>query len=111
MQSFTELITAATPYIPLIQAITGTGVILSLPFTGLIPRIGPGRAAWIALRSRLISSKNPQSIRTADIKRLTEAIQSNCFAQKYIVVTGPKGVGKSCLVDTVTNSTFQTYNH
>ena len=72
----------------------------------MIPRAGPGRAAWIALRSRFISSTEPQSIRREEIKNLTEAIQSKCFAQKYVVVSGPKGVGKSCLVDTVTNSTF-----
>jgi hypothetical protein len=41
---------------------------------GLVPRIGPGRAIWIALRSRFAFKPNPESFRFAEIKLLRSMI-------------------------------------
>ena len=72
---------------------------------GLVPRIGPGRAVWIALRSRFGFKPNPESLRCAEIKRLRSMIAEKDFGQSYLVVTGETGVGKTCLLNTVTSKT------
>jgi Cdc6-like AAA superfamily ATPase len=71
---------------------------------GLVPRIGPGRAVWIALRSRFAFNPKPESLRFAEIKLLRSMIADKDFGQSYLVVTGDKGVGKTCLLNTVTSS-------
>jgi hypothetical protein len=65
---------------------------------GLIPRIGPGRALWIALRSRFALKPNPESLRSSDIDLLRSMIANKDMGQSYVVVTGEKGVGKTCLM-------------
>jgi hypothetical protein len=72
---------------------------------GLVPRIGPGRAVWIALRSRFAFKPNPESLRFAEIKLLRSKIVDKDIGQSYLVVTGEKGVGKTCLMNTVTSKT------
>jgi hypothetical protein len=72
---------------------------------GLVPRIGPGRAVWIALRSRFAFKPNPESLRFAEIKLLRSMIARKDIGQGYLVVTGEKGVGKTCLLNTVTSKT------
>lgn len=73
--------------------------------TGLVPRIGPMRAVALALRSRFASADRV-SLRHADIMALKSsmAVIENS-ASSYIVVRGPKGVGKTCLIDTVLQRT------
>ena len=68
------------------------------------PRLGPGRAALIALRSRFAFKPNPESLRINEIKLLRSMI-ANYRGQGYVVVTGDKGVGKTCLLNTVTSKT------
>jgi hypothetical protein len=87
----------------LLPVITAGGTIISA--AGLIPRIGPGRAVWIALRSRFAFKPNPESLRFAEIKRLKDLIADKDIGQSYLVVTGEKGVGKTCLLNTVTSKT------
>jgi hypothetical protein len=87
----------------LLPLITTAGVIFSA--AGLIPRIGPGRAVWIALRSRFAFKPNPESLRFAEIKLLRSMIAKKDIGQSYLVVTGEKGVGKTCLLNTVTSKT------
>lgn len=65
---------------------------------GLIPRIGPGRAVWIALRSRFAFKPQPESLRREEIKLLKNELALKDFGQSYLVVTGEKGVGKTCLL-------------
>jgi hypothetical protein len=83
--------------------ITAGGAVVSA--AGLVPRIGPGRAVWIALRSRFAFKPVPESLRAAEIRLLKSRIADKDFGQGYLVVTGEKGVGKSCLLRTVTSKT------
>jgi hypothetical protein len=87
----------------LLPLITTAGVVFSA--AGLIPRVGPGRAVWIALRSRFAFKPNPESLRLAEIKLLRSMIAKKDIGQSYLVVTGEKGVGKTCLLNTVTSKT------
>ena len=71
---------------------------------GLVPRAGPGRALALALRSRLARAPSPQSARAADVLALRETLASTSQG-RYVVVQGPKGVGKSCVVETALQRT------
>ena len=71
---------------------------------GLVPRAGPGRALALALRSRLARAPSPQSARAADVLALCETLASTSQG-RYVVVQGPKGVGKSCVVETALQRT------
>ena len=70
----------------------------------LIARFSPGRAVWLALSSRFAFKPVPQSLRLEEIKLLRSTIADKDFDQGYLVVTGEKGVGKTCLLNTVTRS-------
>jgi hypothetical protein len=96
--TFDETFSIVKEFIPLL---TAGGV--SVSAAGLIPRIGPGRAVWIALRSRFAFKPVPESIRLAEINQLKRKIADKDFRQGYLAVTGEKGVGKSCLLNTVTS--------
>jgi hypothetical protein len=100
MLTFYETFSIVKEFLPLL---TAGGVAFSA--AGLIPRIGPGRAVWIALRSRFASKPVPESLRLAEINLLKRKIADKDFGQGYLVVTGEKGVGKSCLLSTVTCKT------
>ena len=95
-----EIVSAFKEFWPLI---TAGGMTISA--TGLVPRVGPGRAVWIALRSRFAFKPNPESLRFDEIKLLRSMIADKDFVQSYMVVTGEKGVGKTCLLNTVTSKT------
>jgi hypothetical protein len=72
---------------------------------GLIPRIGPGRAIWIGIRSRFARKPEPLSIRSEEIAEIKSMLLRKKFNETYLVVTGEKGVGKTCLLNTVLNKT------
>ena len=95
-----EIFSVFKEFLPLI---TAGGTVVSA--VGLVPRIGPGRAVWIALRSRFAFKPNPESLRFAEIKLLRSMIADKDIGQSYLVVTGEKGVGKTCLLNTVTSKT------
>jgi len=71
---------------------------------GLVPRAGPGRALALALRSRLARAPSPQSARAADVLALCKTLASTSQG-RYVVLQGPKGVGKSCVVETALQRT------
>jgi hypothetical protein len=100
MSTFEEFFSVFKEFLPLL---TAGGVAVSA--AGLIPRIGPGRAVWIALRSRFAFEPVPESLRFAEIKLLKSKIADKDFGQGYLVITGEKGVGKTCLMNTVTSKT------
>jgi hypothetical protein len=52
--------------------------------TGLVPRIGPGRAVWIALRSRFAFKPVPEYLRFAEIKLLKRRIADKDIGQKSL---------------------------
>ena len=69
---------------------------------GMAPRIGPARAIWLGLKSRF-KALEFKSQREDTVKELRETMQTMA-ADKYIIVAGPKGVGKTCVVKTATNA-------
>ena len=95
-----EIFSEFNEFVPLITA----GRIFASSL-GLVPRVGPGRAVWIALRSRFAFKPSPESHRFAEIKLLRSTIAVKHFGQSYLVVTGDIGVGKTCLLNTVTSKT------
>lgn len=67
---------------------------------GYIPKFGPGRALSFALYSR-IRSALVKSDRQDVINRLQGSLEAMKMGG-YVVVRGPKGVGKTCAIDTAT---------
>jgi hypothetical protein len=100
-----EILEFAKVVLPIVVPTTA---LLSL--AGLAPRVGPGRAIWIALRSRFAFKKLPESIRDVELKQIKKIISEKNFGQGYLVVTGDKGIGKSCLLSTSTNKTCGIIN-
>ena len=72
---------------------------------GVVPRVGPGRAFILALDSRLFLRAKPVSQRKEELSKLRKVL-SNAHTDQYVVVVGPKGVGKTCVVNTATEKTF-----
>ena len=70
---------------------------------GLAPRVGPARAIALALTSRLRAAATV-SQRAADVRALQTSLRC-AEADQYIIVFGPKGVGKTCVVETATQRT------
>lgn len=78
----------------------GFGAINTVLHVLHVPRIGLGRAWTVGLRSIWNSLWLPKtSQRTALVSKVRDDIR-HIEAEQYIVVTGPKGVGKSLLVET-----------
>jgi hypothetical protein len=61
--------------------------------SGVAPRVGPGRAIALALRSRFEAVGTTSSQRSAEVKEL-RAMTMNAARDQYCVVMGPKGVGE-----------------
>lgn len=77
--------------------------LLSVGVAGLLPRPGPVGAISLALRSKLRTPVGPPSDRVKDIAGLSRLLNAIGRGERaYIVVTGQKGVGKTCLIETVT---------
>lgn len=70
---------------------------------GMVPRAGPGRALALAVKSLTHVAKTP-SARFKEVTALAGLLRVASSTQ-YIVVTGKKGVGKSVVVDTITQRT------
>jgi len=67
---------------------------------GYLPKLGPGRALFLAVRSRISSSRTPPTLRTKELAVLREDMNDK-RPQQYTIVTGPKGVGKTTLLNTL----------
>ena len=72
---------------------------------GIVPRVGPGRAIALALRSRFLAAGTRPSQRSFEVKRL-RAMTEHVAADQFCIVVGPKGVGTTCIVDTATSRTW-----
>lgn len=68
---------------------------------GVVPRFGPGRALALGLTTRLFSRPAVASARAADVAALRRMLAASCRGQ-YIIVAGPPGVGKSCIITSAT---------
>ena len=71
---------------------------------GVMPRLGPGRAVVLALTSRFFLRADVASARVADVAAL-RAMLDTSRRNQYVVVAGPKGVGKTCVVASATEAT------
>ena len=84
------------------RAILGVGAGgLALSIAGVIPRVGLARALSLGFKS-YFKTTYPLSVRKSEIKQLSDSIL--CMGKgNYITVTGGKGIGKTCLIDTTLN--------
>jgi hypothetical protein len=89
LNSMVDLATKLLPFV---------GVVTVASISGIAPRLGPGRALSIAFRSKVTPYRGELSIRKELIPQLIS--MSKYRRQNYVVVTRPKGVGKTCLIDT-----------
>jgi hypothetical protein len=71
---------------------------------GVVPRLGPGRALALGASSRLFGRAAVASARTADVAALRTMLETLGRGQ-YVVVAGPKGVGKTCVIESATQRT------
>ncbi len=87
-----------------IKAWGGPAVAISIGGTAAVsvwgPRIGPLRALVFGLRSRYFLHARRTSQRTDEVERV-RAMLALPEKDRYTVVVGQKGVGKSCIVDTL----------
>ncbi len=72
----------------------------SLSVLGVAPKVVLVRALTVGWRS-VLRSVNPISVREKELNRLSIALNTRDDPSSYLVVTGDKGFGKSCLVDTL----------
>lgn len=84
------------------------GAVMAVPSAlGVAPRLGPGRAVVLALktyRPPFFSNKDA-SQRVDDVRKL-RALLSSSNVDQYMVVSGPKGVGKTRIVNSALYSSF-----
>jgi hypothetical protein len=59
----------------------------------------------LGLSSRIFLRAKTVSQRTVEVEKMRTAL-SNANKDQYVVVAGPKGVGKTCIVETATERTF-----
>lgn len=102
--SDTNTINEFTGILSNLMAILGFGAGGSvLCLAGAVPRAGPLRAVMFALGSRFATATD-QSVRTDSVRALLNAL-THCKRGQYIVVTGSKGVGKTCIIETALQRT------
>ena len=79
----------------------GAGGLALVSVAGVIPRVGFVRALTLGYKS-YFKTTHPLSVRKSEIQCLNSFIH---WLEKgsYIIVTGGKGYGKSCLIDTTLN--------
>ena len=87
------------------KAILGVGAgglaLVSGSIAGVIPRVGLVRALSLGFKS-YFKTTYPLSVRTSEIKQLNDLIL-RLEKGSYIIVTGEKGNGKTCLINTTLN--------
>jgi hypothetical protein len=82
------------------DALLGMGVLFSFAsFLGLLPVVGPGRAASLGLFARAPPAAPPLVGRGAELRQLRAALGGAAASGAPLVVTGPRGVGKTHLLD------------
>ena len=79
----------------------GAGGLALVSAAGVIPRVGLVRALSLGFKS-YFKTTYPSSVRASEIKQLNDSIL-RMKKGSYITVTGGKGNGKTCLIDTTLN--------
>ena len=79
----------------------GAGGLALISASGIIPRVGLVRALSLGFNS-YFKTTYPLSVRKSGINQLSDSL---LLMEKgeYITVTGGKGIGKTCLIDTTLN--------
>jgi hypothetical protein len=75
----------------------------SLGIATFAPKMGPGRAGFIALRSLVKPLGGSITARSSELEFLRTYLLEGDWGYSYIAVTGPKGVGKTCLIESATH--------
>ena len=88
-----------SPFVPLHLSTTCSVVTI-----GIVCRRPLGSALRLAIRSRLRLLRLPECNRTSDVHFIRHRLET-VSPYQYIVVKGPQGVGKTCIIETVTNRT------
>ena len=86
------------------NAILGAGGLALVSVAGVIPRVGLVRALSLGYKS-YFKTTNPLYVRESEINQLNDLIL-RLKKGSYITVTGGKGNGKTCLIDTSLNHHF-----
>ena len=81
--------------------LVGAGGLVFGSVAGVIPRVGLVRALSLGFKS-YFKTTYPLSVRKSEINQLNESIL-RMKKGSYITVTGGKGNGKTCLIDTTLN--------
>ena len=79
----------------------GAGGLALVSAAGVLPRVGLVRALSLGFKS-YFETTYPLSVRKSEIKHLNDLIL-RMKKGSYITVTGEKGNGKTCLIDTTLN--------
>ena len=79
-----------------LKTIIGLGGFTVLSNLGALPKVGCGRALILHFQSKFRSA-SPYSDRAKEIKFLRSKLESSGRG-RYLVVTGGKGLGKTCLI-------------
>jgi hypothetical protein len=69
----------------------------------IAPRLGLGRAAYLAVRSLMTPMNGPMTAHRSQLELLRSKLRLGDWKKKYIAVTGPLGVGKTCLIKSATH--------
>lgn len=89
---------------PILGVGAGGLALVTVSVAGVIPLVGLMRALSLGFKS-YFKTTYPLSVRASEIKRLNETIL-RMKKGRYITVTGGKGDGKTCLIDTALNRHF-----
>jgi hypothetical protein len=89
-----------------LKTILGIGTTSGIVLTafGIAPKVGVGRSIVLALKPILSFLPN-SSVRKKDMKILSQKL-ATLSGGRYVVVTGGKGFGKSCLIQTALHRKF-----
>ena len=74
---------------------------------GMVPRLGPMRAIVLGLSTRF---RRAQGVSQRPEVRTLRTMLSTVHRDQYVVVSGPKGVGVTCMVDTALQCTAGVVN-
>jgi hypothetical protein len=77
---------------------------VALTSAGAVPKIGLGRSISLAVKS-VLQTASPESVRKVEMASLLAELNAHQKG-RYIVITGGKGYGKSCLIDSTLSRRF-----
>ncbi len=88
-----------------LKTIFGAATILGIYWYKKPPAFG--RALWLLFRSRLFANQNAISQRKSDLRNIKTEVDSLQYSyDRFLVVRGPKGIGKTTAIETALNHTW-----